>query len=86
MPISRKAFEKGISPEEDSIVAFLDKNPTQAYTQEEIAKALGRDYSSLTNMLWIQITLTRLVNSRLIRYKGIGGKPYYASARDFSKS
>ncbi len=84
MPISKKAFERGMSPREDAIVAFLDNNPDHAYTYAEIAKAVNWNVSSPVDGLAFSLTLISLKNKSLIRSKTIGGVSYYASAKAVS--
>lgn len=81
MPISREAFDKGLSPSEDAIIDFLNKNSHNAYTMEELADTVGADMSSLLAPLTFSLRLSSLIERGLIRSKMIGGKTYYTSAK-----
>ncbi|MDD5190363.1 MAG: hypothetical protein PHE50_04905 [Dehalococcoidales bacterium] len=79
MPITKQAFNKGMSPDEDSIIAFLNKDPNHAYSEEEITKSLGKDSTSLVHQLLFSLILARLVSNQHIKSKVIGGVTYYTS-------
>lgn len=81
MPISREAFDKGLSAFEDSIIDFLNKNSHNAYTMEELADTVGADMSSLLGPLTFSLRLSSLLGRGLIRSKIIGGITYYTSAK-----
>lgn len=81
MPISREAFDRGLSALEDSVVNFLNKNSHNAYTTSELANYVGADTSSLTGAISFTITLRMLVTKGSIRSKSIGDDTYYTSAK-----
>ena len=81
MPISKEAFNEGLSSFEESIINFLKRDPQNAYSQSELADSLGADITTLAGAISFALTLNGLVAKRLIISKTIGGKPYYISAK-----
>ncbi len=81
MPISREAFDKGLSPSEDAIIDFLNKNSHNAYTMEELADTVGADMSSFLGPFIFSLRLSSLLGKSLIRSKVIGNATYYTSAK-----
>lgn len=81
MPISKEAFDKGLSPSEDAIIDFLNKNSHNAYTMEELANTVRADMSPLLGPIIFSLRLSSLVGRGLIRSKMIGSDTYYTSAK-----
>jgi hypothetical protein len=79
MPIPREQFEKDLSTEQAQYLQFLERNPDQAYTVEEICAELQvqlpPDSVSRVLYLWGQDYEFR---KGLVDTKIIGTKTYYA--------
>lgn len=82
MPIPRDAFDRGVSPAQEKLIAILDANPDQAYTDTELVRAMGYDAANFTSYFsFIWVTLPPLVQKGLVLSKVLGGVTYYASAK-----
>jgi hypothetical protein len=83
MPIPREQFEKDLSTEQAQYLQFLEHNPDQAYTVEEIFEGvhiqLPPDRVWRAVYLWSQANELRALARRgLVDTKVINAKTYYA--------
>jgi len=69
MPIPKEQFEK-IDDTHNIVASFLQKNPDKAFTQKEIAEAVGLDKST------VSYHISRLSSNKQIRTKWRGKHKY----------
>ena len=81
MPMARDMFDRGIDPAEARMVEFLDSNPNQAYTLEELLAGARLDMGDPFSRLTALVLLWGLNSRGAVVSKLLGGETYYASAK-----
>lgn len=82
MPISRRQFDDELAPQDEAILDFLDKNPSQAFSLNDIFQLTSDNL--LVRMLEVLANSSRmdnLVSRGLVESKIVNGHTYYASRR-----
>jgi hypothetical protein len=81
MPISRRQFELGITPQVEEwmekLYDFLAERKNQAYSEKELAKSLEAP-SSVTETGLISYALKILITTYALDSKVVEGETYYA--------
>ena len=80
MPISRNAFDKGIDTTKVAIVEFLENNPDQAFTAEEIAEGVNGVELKKLKQIMFNLQLEAMVTEGLLQKKILKLTGYYCVA------
>ena len=78
MPIPRQLFDQELDPLDQRILDILERNPTQAYSLNDLAAQLDLSPEDLITRADLIFRLGDLNRKRLIEARAIHGANYYA--------